>query len=211
MIRVTNEYDGVALGIVEARGVVVEASPDSLVQKINSKIKEIDDISQDLKKSVRDMLRLYGFKPSGRNKPASEYLYQAAQKGTFPFINNLVDINNLVSLETALPISLLDLDVLGENILVRPGREGEEYIFNRSGQVLSLKGLIVVCKSDNDMPLGTPIKDSMAGKITTDSKNVLYVVYGPKDRKDLLYTATSLLQEYLSTWVKSASTSVYYA
>src|SRR3712207_7695492 len=46
------------------------------------------------------LLRNGGFRPSGRNKPASEYLAQAAREGRFPRINNLVDVNNLVSLRS---------------------------------------------------------------------------------------------------------------
>ena len=40
--------------------------------------------------SVRDMLRFGAYKPTGRGKPASEYLLNAAAEGHFPFISAAV-------------------------------------------------------------------------------------------------------------------------
>lgn len=51
------------------------------------------------------------YKPTGRGKPANEYLLRAANDGTFPSINGLVDSNNLLSLEHMVPISVWDLDL----------------------------------------------------------------------------------------------------
>ena len=101
-----------------------------------------------VKTGIRKMLKRGGFSPSGRNKPASEYLAQTAREGRFPAINNLVDINNLVSLEHGLPISMLDLDVAGEAIEIRYGRAGEKYVFNSMGQEIDLEGLICICLRD---------------------------------------------------------------
>jgi hypothetical protein len=42
-------------------------------------------------------------------------------------VNNLVDINNLVSLGTALPISMFDADKLGTPVVVRFGQPDERY------------------------------------------------------------------------------------
>src|SRR6188768_1912113 len=63
-----------------------------------------------VKNSVRDLLRHGGFKPSGRSKPASEYLVTAHAENRWPRINPLVDICNVVSLQSVLPISLVDAD-----------------------------------------------------------------------------------------------------
>ncbi|HEY9870922.1 MAG TPA: phenylalanine--tRNA ligase beta subunit-related protein [Candidatus Obscuribacterales bacterium] len=135
--------------------------------------------SQSDKDTVRNLLRTSAFKPTGRNKPASEYLAQAAREGRFPFINNLVDINNYVSLRTGLPISLLDTDVVGDTLILRHGREGERYVFNATGQDIDLHGLICACAGAADIPLGNPVKDSVAGKIKDSTTNVIGVIYSP--------------------------------
>src|SRR4051812_32854911 len=44
--------------------------------------------------AVRALLRHGGYKPSGRGKPASEYLQAAMAEARFPSINPLVDVCN---------------------------------------------------------------------------------------------------------------------
>jgi DNA/RNA-binding domain of Phe-tRNA-synthetase-like protein len=174
-------------GIVAARGVTVGPAPAELAGRLDGLVArragEAEFPPAGVKEGVRAMLRRGGFKPSGRNKPSSEYLAQAAREGRFPRINNLVDINNLLSLESGLPISLLDLDAVGENVVMRYGTEGEKYVFNPSGQEIELKGLICVCRAEGEtsVPLGNAIKDSMAGKLKDATREVIGVVYATRE------------------------------
>ena len=62
-----------------------------------------------VRRVVRDLLRHGGFKPTGRNKPASEYLIRAVRDGVLSSINLAVDVCNAVSLHSGLPISVVDL------------------------------------------------------------------------------------------------------
>jgi len=140
-----------------------------------------------IKESVRAMLRAGGFKPAGRQKPASEYLAQAAREGRFPAINGPVDCNNLLSLETGLPISLLDADELGGGAVIRICGDGESYVFNASGQEMNLAGLLCACASDGT-PLGNPVKDSMKGKIKDGTRRLAGFIYAPLG----LYSPSSL-------------------
>src|SRR6476469_3119045 len=59
--------------------------------------------------AVRDLLRHGGYKPTGRGKPASEYLIRAVGEGALSSINAAVDCCNAVSLHSGLPISVVDL------------------------------------------------------------------------------------------------------
>ncbi len=131
-----------------------------------------------LKDAVRAMLRAGGFKPAGRQKPASEYLAQAAREARFPAINGPVDCNNLLSLETGLPVSLLDADELGGAAVVRICVAGESYVFNASGQEMDLSGLLCVCAADGT-PLGNPVKDSMRGKLKDGTRRVAGFIFAP--------------------------------
>lgn len=174
-------------GIVTASGVAVAPSPAELAARLDQLIarRGAEDFPPAAtREGIRALLRRGGFKPSGRNKPASEYLAQAAREGRFPRINNLVDINNLLSMQTGLPISLLDLDALGPSIEIRYARAGETYIFNPAGQSIDLEGLICVCRSDPataaSTPMGNAIKDSMAGKLTDSTRNVIGVIYASR-------------------------------
>src|SRR5262245_35552799 len=84
--------------------------------------------------SIRDMLRHAGFKPTGRAKPASEYLLRAQAEGGLKPINFAVDACNLVSLYSGLPISVVDFDRLAWPLSIQPAELGASYVFNASGQ-----------------------------------------------------------------------------
>lgn len=209
MLTVENQLHEQSLlaGIVTAQGVRVTSSPAQLKSKLSLLIEERKGrpFSAEIKAGVRNLLRRGGFKPSGRSKPASEYLLQAALEDRFPFINNLVDINNYFSLLSGLPISLLDNDVVGDKLLLRLGREGEKYVFNEAGQELVLSGLISACADrtgSGDEPLGTPVKDSLKGKIKEKTTNVVGIFYAAEELlaecalEDLLTAFAGMLSEY---------------
>ena len=61
--------------------------------------------------AVRDLLRAGGFKPTGRSKPASEYLLKAVEEGRLTPINMAVDVCNAVSLHSGLPITVAVGDI----------------------------------------------------------------------------------------------------
>jgi DNA/RNA-binding domain of Phe-tRNA-synthetase-like protein len=170
------------VGVVAARGVHPGPSPDPLHRDLEAAVAHVAATDEypaaPRKKAVRDVLRTRGYKPAGRGKPASEYLAAMARKDHFPVIDVLVEINNLVSLESGLPISVLDAGKFEHGAVLRFGEQGERYVFNPSGQEIDLKGLLVVC--DGAVPRGTPIKDSMATKVGPDTDEVLAVIYGSR-------------------------------
>jgi DNA/RNA-binding domain of Phe-tRNA-synthetase-like protein len=176
--------------LVIAEGCIVSFSPAPLAEALAALVaqRSTEDFPPSkIKDAVRDMLRSGGYKPAGRQKPASEYLAQAAREGRFPSINGPVDCNNILSLETGLPISLLDADAVGDDPLIRICGAGESYVFNASGHEMDLAGLLCACKADGS-PLGNPVKDSMAGKITDRTTRLAGFIYAPR----ALYTPTSL-------------------
>lgn len=141
--------------------------------------------AEDVRMRVRDMLRHWGHKPAGRGKPASEYLVRAVSQGQLEPINLAVDICNVVSLHSAFPIALADLDRARPPFRVGPGPEDGSYVFNASGQEMSLKGLI--CLYDADGPCGNPVKDAQrikTGSETTHTLTVMWGVAGYEDRRD---------------------------
>ncbi|HMF17395.1 MAG TPA: hypothetical protein VKE98_09325, partial [Gemmataceae bacterium] len=55
--------------------------------------------------AVRHLLRHGGFKPTGRSKPAPEYLLRAVAENKLGSINAAVDVCNIVSLHSGMPLS----------------------------------------------------------------------------------------------------------
>jgi len=140
-------------------------------------------VPQETRHRVRGMLRHGKYKPSGRGKPASEFLLRAALAGDFPLVNGPVDANNLVSLESGFPGSIFDAALSGGRLLLRRGAPGESYVFNPSGQSIDLEDLLLVCRftAGGWEPCGNPVKDSMETKIRPETRDVIAVLYTPAD------------------------------
>ena len=129
-----------------------------------------------VRKLVRDLLRHGGFKPTGRNKPASEYLSKASEAGRLSSINPAVDIANAVSLHSGLPISVVDLDRLEPPLSVAIAAAGSSYVFNPAGQIIDVSGLL--CLIDARGPCANAVKDAQRTKTTPDTRRTLSLIWG---------------------------------
>jgi DNA/RNA-binding domain of Phe-tRNA-synthetase-like protein len=132
-----------------------------------------DDV---LRTSVRDMLRQRGYRPTGRGKPSSEYLAGALADGRWPCINAAVDAGNHASLQSGLPISVVDLDLVCGALSVATSPEGATYVFNQGGQTIDLGGLVCLC--DEQGPCANAVKDAQRTKTRPETTRVLAVVWG---------------------------------
>lgn len=138
-------------------------------------------ISDEQRRRVRGMLRHGKYQPSGRGRPASEFLLRAALAGTFPLVNGPVDVNNALSLASGLPGSIFDAGKTGPRLRLRRGASEESYVFNPSGQTIALRDLLVVCRLADGQwsPCGNPVKDAMATKVNEAARSIIAVLYAP--------------------------------
>lgn len=149
-----------------------------------------------IKTIVRDLLRVGGFSPSGRNKPACEYLTKAIEKGWFTTdkgINAAVDCCNAISLHSQLPVSVIDIRKTTPPYTIKICPESTSYIFNPSGQILRADGLLALW--DQEEPCGTSVKDSQRSKTDEQTIRTLSVVWGHKDIKEYTDVVT---EQYLA-------------
>src|SRR4051794_37479691 len=130
----------------------------------------------DVRDAVRALLRHGGFKPTGRSKPASEYLLRASGESTLASINLAVDACNIVSLHSGLPISVVDLDRAAGPFRVELAPAGASYVFNASGQSIDLGGLL--CLFDAEGPCANAVKDAQRTKTTPETTRTLSVIWG---------------------------------
>jgi DNA/RNA-binding domain of Phe-tRNA-synthetase-like protein len=126
--------------------------------------------------AVRGLLRHGGFKPSGRSKPASEYLARAAAEGGLRSINAVVDACNVVSLHSGLPISVVDLDLARPPLRTAIAPAGAAYVFNPSGQTIDIAGLVSLF--DAEGPCAGPVKDSQRTKTHAGTRRTLSILWG---------------------------------
>jgi DNA/RNA-binding domain of Phe-tRNA-synthetase-like protein len=129
-----------------------------------------------VREAVRRLLRHGGFKPSGRSKPASEYLVRAVGEGTLGTINAAVDVCNIVSLHSGLPVSVIDLAKANPPFRIGIAPAGASYVFNAAGQTIDLEGLL--CLFDADGPCGNAVKDAQRTKTDAVTTRTLTVIWG---------------------------------
>jgi DNA/RNA-binding domain of Phe-tRNA-synthetase-like protein len=129
-----------------------------------------------VREAVRQLLRHGGFKPTGRSKPASEYLLRAVGDGKLATINVAVDACNVASLHSGLPISVVDLDRARAPYRVGLAAAGANYVFNASGQAIDLGGLL--CLFDAEGPCANAVKDAQRTKTGDETRRTLSLVWG---------------------------------
>jgi DNA/RNA-binding domain of Phe-tRNA-synthetase-like protein len=171
---------GVALpasidALIAAGGPAADAIAAALVAERLPGLAPPDDATR---AAVRDLLRHGGFKPTGRSKPASEYLAAAALDGRLRPINPVVDAGNAASRHGGLPISVIDLERARPPLAVAIAPAGASYVFNAGGQTIEVGGLVGL--ADADGPIANAVKDSQRTKTDGASRRVLALVWGTR-------------------------------
>jgi DNA/RNA-binding domain of Phe-tRNA-synthetase-like protein len=193
-----------ALGCVTAH-VEGHTSPEALIEELQSceqailrlgKPRSVLESSQIL--STRAAYKALGKDPARYRGSAEALLRRVIAGKGLPRINAVVDIINLVSVESRLPIGLYDLAHVSGDIVFRAGRAGETY--KGIGKYdLNLEGLPVFC--DTVGPHGSPTSDSERTMVTSETRNVLAVIisFGGKDGLDRWMQRMSELFERFAT------------
>ncbi|HEU5056284.1 MAG TPA: phenylalanine--tRNA ligase beta subunit-related protein [Kofleriaceae bacterium] len=132
--------------------------------------------SDEVRQKIRALLKAGGFKPTGRSKPASEYLLAAAPLRS---INLAVDACNAVSLHSGLPISVVDLDRVHPPLRVGLAPPGATYVFNPSGQVIDVANLL--CLIDAEGPCANAVKDAQRSKTDGATRRTLSLLWSSRE------------------------------
>jgi DNA/RNA-binding domain of Phe-tRNA-synthetase-like protein len=151
-------------------------SPDGLLHLLADGAAVPVRRDETLRSAVRDMLRQGGYRPTGRGKPASEYLVRAAAAGALNPINLAVDTCNAVSLHSGFPVSVVDLGLATAPFRVATAPAGAAYVFNPSGQEIDLGGL--VCLWDSAGACANAVRDAQRTKTHPETVSTLSVIWG---------------------------------
>ncbi len=121
----------------------------------------------------RELYRAFGMDFT-RHRPSSEALLRRVLQGKDLYrINNAVDCCNLASLSFLLPIGMYDLDRIDGDVILRQGREGEEYPGIRKGPV-HLAGRLALF--DGQGGFGSPTSDSARTCVGESTTRILAVI-----------------------------------
>jgi DNA/RNA-binding domain of Phe-tRNA-synthetase-like protein len=155
-------------------------------------------------KAIRDAYRSLGKDPS-RYRASQEALFRRILQGKGLFrINTVVDINNLVSLETVHSVGSYDLSQLDFPITFRVGRKGEVYK-GIGKENVNLEGLPIL--ADGNGPFGSPTSDSERAMITTNTRQVMMLIIAFSG-SDGLHAHTQRAVQLLSRFAKAQSDAV---
>ncbi len=168
-----------ALGCVTAR-VEAAASPAALLQEMKTRENEIQKLpfprgvlESPQVEAARKAYKALGKDPARYRGSAEALLRRVVAGKGLPQINAVVDVINLVSVESRLPIGLYDLGHIVGEIVFRAGRKGETY--KGIGKYdLNLEGLPLF--ADTVGPHGSATSDSERTMVTGATKQVLAII-----------------------------------
>jgi len=148
--------------------------------------------------ATRAGYKALGKDPARYRGSAEALLRRLIAAKSFPQINAVVDIINLISVESRLPIGLYDLTNVKGDIVFRAGRSGETY--KGIGKYdLNLEGLPVF--ADEAGPHGSPTSDSERTMVTSATTRVAAILIsfgGAEGLEASCQRMSSLLQKYAS-------------
>jgi DNA/RNA-binding domain of Phe-tRNA-synthetase-like protein len=169
----------VALGVVTAHVRPADSSLELLGELYSCEaaiLKSVDPralLDAPAISATRTGYRALGKDPARYRGSAEALLRRLVSGKHFPNINSVVDIINLVSVESRLPIGLYDLANVKGDIVFRAGRSGETY--KGIGKFdLNLEDLPVFC--DASGPHGSPTSDSERTMVTAATENVAAIL-----------------------------------
>ena len=168
-----------ALGCVTALA-EAGASPAALLEEMKARETEIQKLpfprgvlESPQVEATRKAYRALGKDPARYRGSAEALLRRVVAGKGLPQINAVVDVINLVSVESRLPIGLYDLGHVSGDIVFRAGRAGETY--KGIGKYdLNLEGLPLF--ADAIGPHGSPTSDSERTMVTAATHQVLAVI-----------------------------------
>ncbi len=196
---------GLRIAVVEADVKNSETSDElwALIERAASDVAMVTELADVNKRpairATREAYKAFGKEPN-RYRPSAEALSRRVVKGMGLYrINTLVDLINLVSLQSGYSIGGFDIDSIdGESLSLGVGREGEPFEAIGRGQ-LNIAGLPVY--RDSTGGIGTPTSDHERTKLTMETSRLLMCIniYGEEMPVDeTLGLVTDLLERFAS-------------
>ena len=186
-------------------GVKTGPSPEELLGEMKARALEIERLPfpRSVLESPQIEMTRRAYKALGKDparyRGSAEALLRRVVAGKgLPQVNAVVDIINLVSLESRLPVGLYDTAHVRGDVVFRAGRTGESY--KGIGKYdLNLEGLPLF--ADDQGPHGSATSDSERTMVTSKTEGILAVIvsFGGAEGLDRwTQRMSTLLSQYAS-------------
>ncbi|MEM3423692.1 MAG: phenylalanine--tRNA ligase beta subunit-related protein [Nitrososphaeria archaeon] len=204
------KFPGLRAYVLVINNVNVNPSDEKTLNEFNTLLKEVvgfvksrytlDKLKDEpLFRAYRDFFWKIGIDPT-KVRPASEALIRRILlEKPLPHINMLVDSYNLASIVSGVPIAAFDENkILGE-LFMRNAINGEEFLGIGMEKPILLNGTeIVICDKEKLVAI-YPYRDADSTKITSETKNVIFLVCGvPGVSDNVLENAVNKVIEYVT-------------
>lgn len=189
------------LGLLQCK-VEVAKDPEEFLALLNAKIAELSEVelSQANKRekiqSTRKAYKALGKEPNRYRCSAEAMCRRIAKERGLYYINNVVDINNYLSITSGYSMGTYDLAQTQGDITWMRASEGTAYQ-GIGKDVLNIEFLPALF--DEKGPFGNPTSDNTRAMITDATKEILLVYYsfdGAAEMDALLTEAQELLEKY---------------
>lgn len=151
-------------------------------------------------KESRAAYKAFGKDPS-RYRVSSEALIRRIGQGKGLYeVNTVVDVNNLISIESGFSVGSYDAARMGEDLVFRIGEAGETYK-GIGKEEIKIDALPVL--ADEQGAIGSSTSDSERAMITEDAQEVLTLIYSFSDNQDL-EKALESGRRYLEQYAKAS-------
>lgn len=157
-------------------------------------------------KESRAAYKAFGKDPS-RYRVSSEALIRRIGQGKGLYeVNTVVDVNNLISIESGFSAGSYDTANIADTLVLRTGYPGETYK-GIGKEEIHIEYLPVL--ADEAGAIGSSTSDSERAMIKEETKEVLTLIYSFSDNEDLekaLEYGSTYLEEYadakeIETWI----------
>lgn len=164
-------------------------------EKIKGEYSLEDVLNIPLIKEARDGYKKMGKDPS-RYRLACESLLRRLVKGNGLYrINNIVDAGNILSIETKRAVAVLDYEKIVGNVIVRIGKESDEYYGIGRG-LLNISNIPIY--EDDIGPFGSTTSDTERTMVTNNTKKILLMIicFGPSMKEEQKQFAIDIYKKY---------------
>ncbi len=170
------------LGVLSCTADVCDSSKNllddfhALVQKLQDEYTELPQIAKNPHiASTRQAYKILGKDPLKYRNSAESMLRRICKKNGLYFINNAVDINNMISIESGYSLGSYDMTAIKGHIVWKKTPDGEKYK-GIGKDTLNIEHLPALY--DDDGVFGNPTSDSQRTMITCGNrKPLLFVIY----------------------------------
>jgi DNA/RNA-binding domain of Phe-tRNA-synthetase-like protein len=149
-------------------------------------------------RAYRDLYWSLGIDPTKTRPSGEALLRRILHENDVPSISNVVDAYNLASLETIIPLSGFDQDLVFPPIQIRFSNEKDEFKGIGMDKPARLLEKVLLVADRKQILCIYPYRDADATKITEKTRNVLIIGYGaPSTNKTQLIAAVEKALTYI--------------